>query len=72
MHCAHGKGRTGTILACYLVRKYSLSAEEAIQRLRALRPGSVETSGQEKIVSLYEQFMRAGTNIQTGDAAEES
>jgi atypical dual specificity phosphatase len=42
VHCAAGKGRTGTVLACYLIRKYGLSSEEAIQKIRNLRPGSIE------------------------------
>lgn len=43
VHCGGGLGRTGTMLACYLVGSEGLGADEAVQRVRAIRPGSVET-----------------------------
>ena len=47
VHCGGGLGRTGTVLACYLLSSdEGLGAEEALRRLRALRPGSVETPAQ--------------------------
>ncbi len=49
VHCAAGLGRTGTVLAAYLVSG-GLSGEEAIRRVRQLRPGSVETWEQEQAV----------------------
>jgi atypical dual specificity phosphatase len=52
VHCAAGLGRTGTILACYLVSRGE-TPEEAIRRVRAFRPGSVETLDQEKAVRDY-------------------
>ena len=45
VHCGDGLGRTGTLLACYLVQK-GLSAKEAIGRVRAVRPGSIESASQ--------------------------
>src|SRR5438067_2758280 len=39
VHCGAGLGRTGTLLACYLV-KQGLQPEQAIARIRAIRPGS--------------------------------
>ncbi|MBN1257864.1 MAG: dual specificity protein phosphatase family protein [Planctomycetes bacterium] len=52
VHCGVGKGRTGTMLACYLVST-GLDAKKAIARVRKLRPRSIETSQQEKIVHSY-------------------
>ncbi|CAA9467539.1 MAG: hypothetical protein AVDCRST_MAG25-1697 [uncultured Rubrobacteraceae bacterium] len=47
VHCGGGLGRTGTMLACYLLESTDgLGAEEAILRVRALRPGSIETPAQ--------------------------
>lgn len=49
VHCAAGLGRTGTVLACYFVAKGD-SAGAALERVRHLRPGSVETRDQEEAV----------------------
>jgi atypical dual specificity phosphatase len=46
VHCGEGKGRTGTVLAAYLV-KHGVSANEAIQIVREKRPGSIQTAEQE-------------------------
>jgi atypical dual specificity phosphatase len=45
VHCGGGLGRTGTLLACYLIRQ-GASPEDAIRRVRHLRPGSIETREQ--------------------------
>lgn len=49
VHCGAGIGRTGTMIACYLVDK-GFSADEAIHMVRAARPGSIETAEQERVV----------------------
>ena len=45
--CGAGLGRTGTILACYLVNQ-GFTPEAAIKEVRANRPGSIETLEQEE------------------------
>jgi atypical dual specificity phosphatase len=55
IHCRAGLGRTGTILACYLVAQGS-SATDAIQQVRTRRPGSIETPEQEAVIEEYEQL----------------
>ena len=51
-NCSAGLGRTGTMLASYLVRMGS-SAAAALTQVRNLRPGSVETAAQERAVYEY-------------------
>lgn len=58
VHCRAGYGRTGTILACYLVAT-GLDAEGAIRRIRQLRPDSVETTEQVDVVRAYTEKTRA-------------
>jgi atypical dual specificity phosphatase len=45
VHCTAGLGRTGTVVAAYLVHT-GMKAEDAIARVRELRPGSIETDAQ--------------------------
>jgi atypical dual specificity phosphatase len=52
VHCGGGLGRTGTLLACYLVER-GRSPEAALAYLRSMRPGSVETPQQEAAVFAY-------------------
>lgn len=58
VHCAAGKGRTGTVLAAYLLKEQkNLHADEAISNIRKLRPGSVQSENQQKCVEAYEHYL---------------
>jgi atypical dual specificity phosphatase len=50
--CGAGYGRTGTILACYLVMQGS-SAKKAVEEVRRKRPDSIEKPEQEKAIYDY-------------------
>jgi atypical dual specificity phosphatase len=52
--CGAGLGRTGTILACYLVST-GLDAEAAMEKVRSKRPYSIETDKQEEAVKEYDR-----------------
>ena len=62
VHCAAGKGRTGTILAAYLLKEESLNADQAIKKIRTLRPGSIQSESQEKAITMYEDYI-ARSNV---------
>jgi len=57
VHCGEGMGRTGTVLAAYLVYHGS-SADEAIRLIREKRPGSIQTPEQENAVRAFEVALR--------------
>ncbi|MFW5867041.1 MAG: dual specificity protein phosphatase family protein [Armatimonadota bacterium] len=60
VHCLAGLGRTGTMIACYLVTK-GRSADQAIEEVRQARPGSIQTE-------LQEQAVRRWAMIHSGDS----
>ncbi|CAH8643305.1 unnamed protein product [Schistosoma curassoni] len=49
VHCQLGRGRAGTILACYLAYKNNLDANQAIMELRRLRPKSIDDEQEEAV-----------------------
>jgi cell division cycle 14 len=51
VHCDTGRGRTGTLIALYMMRTHGFTAREAIAWLRIVRPGSV--------VGLQQQYLCA-------------
>jgi len=58
-HCAWGRGRTGTMLACYLAKNGNLSLDKAIEEIRRLRPGSVDTDKQRQAIKEYVEYLKA-------------
>lgn len=57
IHCHAGLGRTGVLVACYLVFTARMSADQAILFVRAKRPNSIQTRGQLLCVREFAQFL---------------
>lgn len=65
-HCRAGLGRTGTVLAAFLVSR-GFTARTALSEVRSHRPGAVETPVQEAAVFAYAAHCRAaGTGRGSG------
>jgi atypical dual specificity phosphatase len=60
VHCAAGRGRTGTILAAYLLKEENLTSDQAIKKIRKIRPGSIQSDRQEMVISMYEKYLKDG------------
>ena len=59
VHCVGGRGRSGTFAAAYLMRRYGLGAREAIEAVRRVVPGAVETRAQEVFLHVYRRVLEA-------------
>ncbi len=58
VHCLAGLGRTGTILASYLVKYENMSADESIEKVREIRPGSIQSYPQEEIIFRFAKSLQ--------------
>ena len=58
VHCLAGLGRTGTILACYLIKYENMTADDAIEKVRQERHGSIQSFSQEEIIFRFEKMVR--------------
>jgi atypical dual specificity phosphatase len=56
VHCRMGKGRTGTFLAAWLIANKGMTAQQAIDAVRAQRPGSIEPPHQEYFLDAFWQY----------------
>ena len=64
VHCRGGYGRTGTMLACYLVSR-GWGAEQAMAEVRARRPGSIAPRVQQACVVEYAERLQRNVKRKT-------
>ena len=60
VHCAEGRGRTGTLIALWLMRTHRFTAREAIAWLRVARPGSVVGPQQQYLEDMQTRMWQWG------------
>ena len=60
VHCAEGRGRTGTLIALWLMRTHRFTAREAIAWLRVARPGSVVGPQQQYLEDMQARMWQWG------------
>lgn len=60
VHCFAGLGRTGTLIACWLVREASANAVRVLDSIRKIEPGFVQTAEQEAFIAVWESNFKSG------------
>ena len=58
VHCFAGLGRTGLMIACFLVREPGRTTDKLLYELRKIEPGYVQTAQQETIIAVWESELR--------------
>ncbi len=58
VHCYAGLGRTGTMAAAFLMHRLGLSAPEAIEHVRKINLGYVQSDSQEAFLFEWEKYIK--------------
>ena len=60
VHCKAGLGRTGSVIGCYMMKHFKMTAEETIGWLRIVRPGSIIGPQQQYMKDMQPRMWREG------------
>eukprot|EP00111_Clytia_hemisphaerica_P012152 TCONS_00035689-protein len=67
VHCHAGLGRTGVLIACYLIYSMRLTSHEAIMKVREARPKAIQTRGQIYCVNDFASYIKPMWKIFSDD-----
>lgn len=58
IHCNGGRGRTGVIVTAYLMKKYQISLNDALEKVKLIRKRIPHRGRQRDVLKAYEQYLK--------------